>query len=295
MRENELEDLIIAEPKKNKFKNLLSILALLIILIFVGISFVNTLIENQEYIEEVENNKSKTNDNTIETNTSKPIIKEKREETKEATQPKKTIKTVSKDNLDIEADDDIFASEKKENIPAPKNELDTVVNIDDNYYANYTDFNTSKTIPKTNSIKSIKTPIKDVTNEVKKEIIQTIVEDKPKEIKKPIEKKEKPITHKTITHKSIHHKTEHKTKQIHHTSKATKGKFYIQVGSFRHYPSQRFLSVIKNSGFSYIVTKPNAKSIRRLLIGSYSSRAKANIALKKVKDRINKHSYIIKR
>ncbi len=72
-------------------------------------------------------------------------------------------------------------------------------------------------------------------------------------------------------------------------------KYYIQVGSFSKDPSARFLSVIKNSGFSYQLTKANVKGIKKLHIGPYKTRAEVNVALKKVKDRINKSAFVIKK
>ncbi len=70
------------------------------------------------------------------------------------------------------------------------------------------------------------------------------------------------------------------------------GRFYIQVGSYRKTPSSRFLSVIRNSGFRYTITKPSSRGIKRLLIGPYSSRSSAQSALGRVQDRINKQAYV---
>jgi len=92
-------------------------------------------------------------------------------------------------------------------------------------------------------------------------------------IKKPIEKK--PVVKKPAVVTSL--------------------KYYIQVGSFTKDPSARFLSVIKNSGFSYQLTKANVKGIKKLHIGPYKTRAEVNVALKKVKDRINKNAFVIKK
>ncbi len=72
-------------------------------------------------------------------------------------------------------------------------------------------------------------------------------------------------------------------------------KYYIQVGSFSKDPSARFLSVVKNSGFNYQLTKANVKGIKKLHIGPYKTRAEVNVALKKVKDRINKSAFVIKK
>ncbi len=66
------------------------------------------------------------------------------------------------------------------------------------------------------------------------------------------------------------------------------GTYYIQVGSFTQEPSAQFLSIITKSGFAYKLS--NGK----LLIGPYGSKEDANRDLGKVKDRINKQSFIKK-
>jgi len=274
--DHNLDDLIVPELKNNNYKNLLTILALLIILIFVAISFANTLIDTKEYKDKIENNETTTN---TEKNTS---IKPKT--TKHSKEKIKEEKTNSLDN--------IFDNDKNE-MPSPIDETKDTVELDDGYDVNYT------TPIVKERVKSINKPMKDVTKDVEDNVIQKHTKDIEKEIKKVIKPKEI-IVHRPKHIKKIekpkvksHHITKpHKTVEQH---KNQKGSYYIQVGSFRNYPSKRFLSVITNTGFKYIVTNPNSNGIRRLLIGGYPSRAVANGALKRVKDRINKHSYIIKR
>jgi len=114
-------------------------------------------------------------------------------------------------------------------------------------------------------------PVKEVEQEVPAPPPKPVVK-KPVETK-PIEKK--PVVKKPDVVSSL--------------------KYYIQVGSFSKDPSARFLSVIKNSGFSYQLTKANVKGIKKLHIGPYNTRAEVNVALKKVKDRINKSAFVIKK
>ena len=71
--------------------------------------------------------------------------------------------------------------------------------------------------------------------------------------------------------------------------------YYIQVGAFNKEPSKRLLSVIKNSGFNRPVIKTDAKGTKKVLIGPYKTRAEVDVALKKVKDRINKRAFVIKK
>jgi DedD protein len=74
-----------------------------------------------------------------------------------------------------------------------------------------------------------------------------------------------------------------------------KNGYFIQVGSFTQTPSARFLSVIKNSGFSYKITPASSTGTKKLLIGPYASRAEVDTALVRVRDRINKSAFVVKK
>lgn len=76
---------------------------------------------------------------------------------------------------------------------------------------------------------------------------------------------------------------------------ASPNRYYVQVGSFSATPSSRFLSVIRNNGFRYTITKANAKGLKKLLIGPYASRQEVDRVLRRVRDRINKQSFVVKR
>lgn len=71
--------------------------------------------------------------------------------------------------------------------------------------------------------------------------------------------------------------------------------YFIQVGSFSQTPSQRFLAVIKSSGFQYQITDLSTSGTKKLLIGPYRTKTEADNALVRVKDRINKSAYIIRK
>ena len=71
-------------------------------------------------------------------------------------------------------------------------------------------------------------------------------------------------------------------------------KYYVQVGSFRTKPSSRFISVIRNNGFQYTI-KRASDGTKKLLIGPYEDRVSVNRALVRVKDRINKSAFVVKR
>lgn len=72
-------------------------------------------------------------------------------------------------------------------------------------------------------------------------------------------------------------------------------KYFVQVGSYRNRPSPSLLKRIKNNGFNYIITKPNSKGIKKLLIGPYPTRAKVDKALAVVRDRLVKQAFVVKK
>jgi len=72
-------------------------------------------------------------------------------------------------------------------------------------------------------------------------------------------------------------------------------KYYIQVGAYTQAPSIKFLTIIKNSGFNYILTNPNSAGTKKLLIGPYPDRKSADNALVRVRDRINKSAFVVKK
>ncbi len=71
--------------------------------------------------------------------------------------------------------------------------------------------------------------------------------------------------------------------------------YYIQVGSFTQSPSSRFLSIIKNSGFNYKITTATGNGTKKLLIGPYKDRKSVDAALVRVRDRINKGAFVVKK
>ncbi len=71
--------------------------------------------------------------------------------------------------------------------------------------------------------------------------------------------------------------------------------YYIQVGSFTQTPSSRFLSIIKNSGFDYKITPATSSGTKKLLIGPYKDRKSVDTALVRVRDRINKSAFVVKK
>ena len=135
--------------------------------------------------------------------------------------------------------------------------------------------------------KTIETPKpKAESVEITKEFVQspTVPEAKPEVKESPkVEEVVVPETKPTPT-------KEKKPKTVTSASGQT---YYIQVGSFSKTPSSRFLGTIKNSGFNYKID--TSGKTKKLLIGPYKDRASANTALVRVKDRINKSAFVVKK
>jgi DedD protein len=122
------------------------------------------------------------------------------------------------------------------------------------------------------------------TEEVLKESVQIKEPVKPKKVKTTVVKTPKPVV--TPVKKPVATKP---TPKVISTKK-----YYVQVGSFRTQPSSRFISVIRNNGFRYTI-KRTSDGTKKLLIGPYNDRASVNRALVQVRDRINKSAFIVKR
>ena len=138
-------------------------------------------------------------------------------------------------------------------------------------------------IPKPEKIESIKKvekkePVIPAPQPIELPKIEEKIPAPVKEEKKEVPVIPKPVEKKPVTQKPI-----------------TKEQFYVQVGAFNKEPSKRLLSVIKNSGFNRPVIKTDAKGTKKVLIGPYETRAEVDVALKKVKDRINKRAFVIKK
>jgi DedD protein len=73
------------------------------------------------------------------------------------------------------------------------------------------------------------------------------------------------------------------------------GRYYVQVGAYREEPDARFMSVIRNNGYHYIMTEPNRSGLKKLLIGPYRDRASVERALRDIQDRVHKSAFITTR
>ena len=125
----------------------------------------------------------------------------------------------------------------------------------------------------------------------KKPIVEKEVQ-KSAEAKKPVV--EKPVAKKPVVEKPVAKKEVQKSAEAKKPASATANaeQYFVQVGSFTKDPSERFLSVIKNSGFQYKITNGSKNGIKKLLIGPYNGRSAVDEALVRVRDRISKSAFV---
>jgi len=249
MNDHNLDDLIIdtIEPNQSKTKSFLTIVALLIVFLIVGI-----------ILAKIYTNESNNATLTLEENNSELIAPEL---TLQA--PSKVAKGKEEPSLSTIIEQEIKAPEvkQKEVIAKPVEIKKETVQIIEKPTP-------KPEVPKVTEPKVTKPVIKEI--EIPKPIVAPVAPVVPKIVQPVTEPKEIPKTVSDIT-------------------------YYIQVGSFTQNPSSRFLSVIKNSGFSYTITKPSSTGVKKLLIGPYTTRASVDSALIQVRDRINKKAFVVKK
>ena len=153
-----------------------------------------------------------------------------------------------------------------------------------------------KAIPKRDLFGLDKTAVKaeivekkvEASAEVKKSEPKVIKKPKPKVVKKKVAKKAYPKRKISVAPPS----------ETNFTKKAsTVSGYYIQLGAFSKKPSDKLLNSISKKGYNYTVHTMTIKGkvYNKVLIGSYSTRAKATKLLNKVKkDFNNKNAYILK-
>ena len=78
------------------------------------------------------------------------------------------------------------------------------------------------------------------------------------------------------------------------TAPASTGKtYYIQVGSFKRMPDQRFLDKIKAQGYEPIIVKSG--SMIKVRVGSYGSYAEAKSQLPVVKEKLGVDGFVVRK
>ncbi|HFU74008.1 MAG TPA: SPOR domain-containing protein [Helicobacteraceae bacterium] len=134
-----------------------------------------------------------------------------------------------------------------------------------------------------------------IAQKLKEESLIEDVEDPvPTPVEPVIEKTQKP---KPVAQKKPTVKPAPKPAKQTKPTTATKGSYYIQVGSFTRFePNKKFLNKISAQGYTYQYHKVsrNGKTINKVLVGPFSSEAKARTALKTVRSKIEKGAFLTK-
>jgi DedD protein len=298
MNDHNLDDLIIdnIKPKKsNKGKSLLTIFALLIVVLIVAIILTKVILKdpNETNISSEENNTEMISPELRLQNVTK-----KQEEAKEESKLSSIIEKELSEPVKAPEVKEIVETAKpvevqKTEIEEPKTEIEEPKAEIEEPKAEIEEPKAEVTKPPNLKIEEAKEEVAAPQSvEITKEFTQSppVPEVKPEiKVKPKVEKSPKvkkvvaPQTKPTPTKKK-------KPKTVTSVSKQT---YYIQVGSFSKTPSSRFLNVIKSSGFHYKIT--TSGKTKKLLIGPYKDRASANTALVRVKDRINKSAFVVKK
>ena len=292
MNDHNLDDLIIdnINPKNPKAKSLLTIIALAIVVLIVAIILTKVILKEPKdklAINQENNSEMISPDLTLQNAVKKEIIQEKL-----------SLETNNK-RLDTDTDTDTIISSKT--ITTAKKETFTKSNapkktIKDKVVEK---IKTEETKPKTVEITQdiFDDEIETSSNNEAEKLAQEKEATKKKKLAKQERAKQKAIAAKKLAKQKAAKETKRKeeNRKKASTQNQGSGRYYIQVGSFRQSPSKQFLSIIKKSGFNYKITTPSSSGSKKLLIGPYASRASADNALSRVRDRINKSAFVTKR
>ncbi len=262
MNDHNLDDLIIdnIKPKNGKAKSFLTIVALLIVVLIVAIILTKIILKDP--------NEGKA---VLEDNITEMISPELR--LQNVTKKEKEEKEETKLSTIIE-------KELNEQVKAP--EVKEIVETVEPVQVQKTEVEKPKaevTKPQKPKVEEVAAP---QSVEITKEFAQSPTVP---------EVKESPKAEEVIAPQTKPAPVEEKKPEM--ITSVSGQTYYIQVGSFSQTPSSRFLGVIKNSGFNYKIT--TAGKMKKLLIGPYKDRASANTALVRVRDRINKSAFVVKK
>ena len=266
MNDHNLDDLIIdnIEPKSSKAKSALTIIALLIVVLIVAIILTSVVLDDP-----------KSNDPAAQDNETEMVSPEL---------TLANIGKVKKPQAEPKLNEII-----EEELNKPVNAKKTAVTIDK---------------PEVKVLEEKKVVAKEIVEEIplpkvetpeipETKVIPEVIENKKVEITKEFEQTQNKAPVVPVAEKVTPAVPAVASKPAKKPAPVASGSYYIQVGAYKNAPSQQLLRSIKNSGFSYKLT--SGSSIKKLLIGPYTNRESANNALVRVKDRINKSAFIVKK
>ncbi len=291
MNDHNLDDLIIdnIEPKNSKTKSFLTIFALLIVVLIVAIILTKIILKdpNAEKIAFEENNTEMISPELTLQNAAEPeaVPEPKKEETK--------LSTIIESELNPPApveevvQETVVITKEVIDIPLPPKvdtEAQNRAKEKERQQKEYDDARKARLEKEKAEIKKVE-PKQEAPKKVETE--KVVIEE-------TIQKSVKPVPPKVVEKAKV--KPAGRPANVPVKPKSTSSQtYYIQVGSFTKTPSKQFLGVIKNSGFNYKITPKAANGTKKLLIGPYKNRASASSALVKVKDRINKNAFVVKK
>jgi len=261
MQDNELDDLIIdnISPKNSNTKSFLTVIGMAIVVLIIAIILTKIIL------------KDPNDDSLLEENNTELIS------------PDLTLQSVTQEVVEKPLIPTAEAIKPEVNVSVPTVDTSTKEVI-----------HPVTTVTQAQKVETVKISNEFATEEANAEKEKENIA-KEKEAKLLKERQAKALAQKQEARKQEQARiAEEKAKQA-VDSREIRHPYFIQVGSFAKTPSARFLSVIKSSGFNYQITAPASNGIKKLLIGPYATKTKADYALVKVKDRINKSAYIIRK
>jgi len=270
MNDHNLDDLIIdnIDPKTSKTKSFLTIIALAIVVLIVAIILTKIVLKdpNEKLVLDESDTEMISPDLILQPSTSKTDTSAKE----------------SKSSQDL-----ALHTPAKETVPTQHTVIEpTVSSLSSQKKANSAE---QKKAEEKARIEKEKAEQARLALEKEKIAAQKALEEK---LRKEAMEKEAALKEERI---AAEKERQERLKREAAAKQAVQTSYYIQVGSFTQTPSSRFLSIIKKSGFDYTITPPNASGSKKLLIGPYSTRAQADTALVRVRDRINKSAFVVKK
>lgn len=285
MNHHNLDDLIIdnIDPKDSKIKNILTIIALIIVILIIAIILTKIILKdpNTQRIALEENNTE-----LISPELTLQHAAQSEESKKETMPPAPAQETPVKESMAL-ADEEISAPKKEsaastESQPIENTQKSKIVSKIVGPDEGISEYAAAETIKEESKPVSAQETAAPETTAMETTVPKTVAQETAaSEPSKRIEKTvEQPI------------QAEAAKPSLQQTESS---QYYIQVGSFRSMPSAQFLNVIKNSGFEYHIVPEASSDTKKLLIGPYRTRSEADSAIMRVKDRINKSAFVIKK
>jgi len=271
MNDHNLDDLIIdnIEPKNAKTKSFLTIIALLIVVLIIAIILTKIILKdpNADKLAFEENNTELVSPELTLQSAAEPKPAKKEPELsniiENALKAPAPVEEVAKETVEI----------TKEVVQAPRQPEVKTEAEEEKLQQEYAEIRKARV--------------------EKEKAEKAAAEAKKEEAKKEVAKVAKPVPAQII--EKAKERPTGKPVNVPAQKPITSQTYYIQVGSFKQTPSSQFLSIIKNSGFNYKITSPTSSGTKKLLIGPYKDRKSVDTALVRVRDRINKSAFVVKK